>query len=151
MAIIAEPIDIVNMSEAEIIQAAIDRLQKEDKAAKYDRYGQAMHKAVVEALSAFCRQNVEFSQAICQTDKTIEDCMKAVSKGIKSSISDLEAYTRAVQFYFTGATISFRMLIDVGDGVLCDRTQNAAETQQKAESAAKPQHIAIDLDSLLDW
>lgn len=147
-AIIAEPIDIVNMSEAQIIQAAIDRLQKEDKAAKYDRYGQAMHKAVVEALSAFCRQNVEFSQAICQTDKTIEDCMKAVSKGIKSSISDLEAYTRAVQFYFTGATVSFRMLIDVGDGVL---NEVAAETQQKAESAAKPQHIAIDLESLLDW
>lgn len=135
--IIAEPIDIVNMSGAQIVAAAINRLQKEDNAVKYDRYGQIMHSDVLNALCCFCEQNVEFAQAICQTDKTIEDCMKAVAKGVGTGISDLEAYKRAVQFYFAGATVSFKMLIDVGDGVLND-------------AAAQTQRIEIGMDSLLD-
>ncbi len=145
--IIAEPIDIVNMSGAQIVEAAINRLQKEDNAVKYDRYGQIMHSDVLNALCCFCEQNVEFAQAICQTDKTLEGCMKAVAKGVGTGISDLEAYKRAVQFYFAGATVSFKMLIDVGDGVLNDA---AAQTQQNEKSAAKPQQIEVGMDTLLD-
>ena len=50
--IIAEPIDIVNMSGAQIVEAAINRLQKEDSAVKYDRYGKIMHSDV--RCSAMC-------------------------------------------------------------------------------------------------
>lgn len=139
--IIAEPIDIVNMSGAEIVEAAIARLRREDNAVNYDRYGEVMHSEVLNALCCFCEQNVEFAQAICQSDKTLGDCMKAVSRGVTTGISDLEAYKRAVQFYFDGATVSFKMLIDVGDGVLND----AAVSQQKPES------LEVSLDSLLDW
>lgn len=137
--IIAEPIEIVNMSPDEIVAAAIDRLTKEDRESKYDRYGVVMHAAVRDALSEFCRQNVEFAQAICQSDKHFFDCMKAVAKGISNAISDLDAYTRAVQFYFSTATISFKMLIDVGDGVL-----------NETPAAPKPP-LEISLDNLLDW
>lgn len=145
--IIADPIDVVNMSGAEIVQAAIDRLQKEDNAVKYDRYGRIMHSDVLNALCCFCEQNAEFAQAICQTDKTLEGCMKAVAKGVSTGISDLEAYKRAVQFYFAGATVSFKMLIDVGDGVL---NEAAAQTKQNEKPAAQTQRIEVGMDSLLD-
>lgn len=137
--IIAEPIEIVNMSPDEIVAAAIDRLAKEDKESKFDRYGIVMHTAVCGALSEFCRQNAEFAQAICQSNKHFSDCMRAVAKGISNAISDLDAYTRAVQFYFSTATISFKMLIDVGDGVL-----------NETPAAPKPP-LEISLDNLLDW
>lgn len=138
--IIAEPIEIVNMSPDEIVAAAIDRLKKEDKAASYDRYGVVMHTAVCEALSDFCRQNAEFAQAICQSDKHFGDCMKAVAKNAGSALSDLDAYTRAVQFYFSTASISFKMLIDVGDGIL---------NETPSEPPKPP--LEVSLDNLLDW
>ena len=102
-----------------------------------------MHKAVRDALCEFCRQNAEFARAICETDKHFDGCLKAVAKGCGNGISDLDAFTRAVQFYFSGATISFKMLIDVGDGVLSDRTPEAA--------APVPEPLEITLDNLMDW
>ena len=42
---------------------------------------------------------------------TLADCMKAVAKGVTNALSDLEAYKRAVQFYFDGATVQFVMKI----------------------------------------
>lgn len=140
--IISEPIDIVNMSEPEIIDAALERLHQQDNEANYDRYGQIMHAAVRDALCEFCRQNTEFARAICQSDKHLGDCLKAVAEGCGNGISDLDAFTRAVQFYFSGATISFKMLIDVGDGVLSDRTP---------EAVPEPKPLEISLDNLLDW
>lgn len=137
--IIAVPLDVVNMSHEEIITAAIGRLEREDREAKYDRYGGVLHAPVCAALSEFCRQNTEFAQAVCQSDKHFGDCVKAVAKGVTATLSDLEAYTRAVQFYFSTATIRFQMLIDVGDGVL-----------HEALAAPKPP-LEISLDSLLDW
>lgn len=140
--IIAVPLDVVNMSDGEIIDAAIERLHQQDKEANYDRYGQIMHKAVRDALCEFCRQNAEFARAICQTDKHLDGCLKAVAKGCGNGISDLDAFTRAVQFYFSGAKISFKMLIDVGDGVL-------NESEPEKPEPKKPLEIA--LDNLMDW
>ena len=137
--IIAVPLEIVNMSDKEIIDAAVDRLHQQDKEAKYDRCGQIMHKAVRDALCEFCRQNAEFARAICQTDKHLHDCLKHVAEGCGNGISDLDAFTRAVDFYFSGAKISFKMLIDVGDGVLSDRTPEP------------PKPLEIALDNLMDW
>lgn len=140
--IIAVPLDVVNMSDKEIIDAAVDRLHQQDTEAKYDRCGQIMHKAVRDALCEFCRQNAEFARAICQTDKHLHDCLNHVAKGCGNGISDLDAFTRAVQFYFSGATISFKMLIDVGDGVL-------NESEPEKPEPKKPLEIA--LDNLMDW
>ena len=139
--IVAEPIDIVNMSPLQIVAAAIERLKKEDAEAKHDRYGTVLHQPVRSALAEFCRQNAEFAQAICQSDRHFGDCLRAVAKGVSNSLSDVDAYTRAVQFYFPGATLSVKMLIDVGDGVLNDVTP---EPEQKPP-------LEISLDNLLDW
>lgn len=72
----------------------------------------AMAPSVREALTDFCRQDAEFAQAVAQGG-SFKDCMAAVAKGVGGSISDLEAYRKAVRFYFKGADVRFRMEIDL--------------------------------------
>lgn len=78
-----------------------------------DRYQKAMQSDVRKALLIFCKQESEFAQAILESKQTFKDCMAAVAKDVKESISDLEAYRRAAQFYFPGAGIEFFMKIDL--------------------------------------
>ncbi len=93
-------------------ERALEKLEKEYKAGSYDKYASAMKSAVLKALKDFVKQDAEFAQAVVQGG-SFEDCMKAVAKGCGSSISDLDAYQRAVQFYFPGAKIRFTMTIDL--------------------------------------
>lgn len=95
-----------------MMNEAIMKLDREFKSGKYDKYASVMKKGTLEALKDFCRQDEEFAQAVVQGG-TFEDCMKAVAKNCGSAISDLDAYSRAVQFYFPGAAIRFRMTIDL--------------------------------------
>ena len=69
-----------------------------------------MREAVRDALLEFCRQNGEFAQAVAQGG-SFPDCMAAVAKGVGQSLSDLEAYRRAVSFYFDGAQVDVAMTI----------------------------------------
>ena len=105
-------------------EKAIERLESERKTAKYDRYAQIMKDRVCETLEDFCRQDEEFAQAVVQGG-TFEDCMKSVAKSCGNGISDLEAFRRAVQFYFRGAEIRFHMTIDLCGSVRDD--DDAAE------------------------
>lgn len=93
-------------------ESAMKKLAAEYKAGKYDRYADIMKNDVLDALEGFCRQDEEFAQAVVQGG-TFEDCMKKVAENCGNGISDLEAYRRAVQFYFPGADIRFRMEIDL--------------------------------------
>jgi hypothetical protein len=72
-----------------------------------------MKKPVADTLINFCKQDEEFSQAIVQSDKTFRNCMDNVASGVSSGISDLDAYRKAVQFYFPGADIRMKMTIDL--------------------------------------
>lgn len=91
------------------------RLKKESAGIK-DRKEAAMKGAVQDALLEFCRQDEEFAQAVVQGG-SFGECMAEVAKNVGNSISDLEAYKRAVAFYFPGAGISMRMTIDLCDSV----------------------------------
>lgn len=92
---------------------AAARLEDECKSGKFDKYGSAMKEAVQKALLDFCRQDDEFAQAVVQGG-SFTDCMTAVGKKVKNgSISDLDAYSTAVGFYFPGAKISFEMRIEL--------------------------------------
>lgn len=93
-------------------ELALEKLDAESKAGSYDKYASAMKVAVLRALKDFVKQDKEFAQAVAQGGK-FEDCMKAVARGCGSSISDLEAYTKAVQFYFPGAEIKVSMTVDL--------------------------------------
>ena len=85
----------------------------------------ALANEVREALTDFCRQDAEFAQAVAQGG-SFKDCMAAVAKGVGGSISDLEAYRKAVRFYFKGADVRFRMEID-----LCPTAEEAPRSAQK--------------------
>lgn len=125
---------------------ALKKIDEEVRGFKGDRREQAMHKPVADALREFCRQQPEFAQAIYQSKKTFADCMKHVAKGVGTSISDIEAYRRAVEFYFPGAQVEFQMALYMSK---YDMPQAAPEQVQ--QDAPKPEQpgMAFDLLDLL--
>lgn len=114
-----------------MIEQAIRKLNSEYADGKYDRYAGVMKKSVLEALETFCRQNEEFAQAVVQGG-TFENCMKAVAKNCGSSLSDPEAYTRAVQFYFPTAEVRVQISIDLTPHDTEDDAKTATEGTQRA-------------------
>lgn len=92
---------------------AIQKLDREQKAYKADRYGAIMQIEVAEALRDFCRQNEEFARAVLQGG-TFGDCMKELSREAQKhggGWSDAAAYRKASQFYFPGCEVEVRMVI----------------------------------------
>ncbi len=107
------------------LDKALKKLEEEYKSGSFDKYANIMKSAVKDTLADFCRQDDEFAQAVVQGG-SFTDCMKAVAKSCGTGISDLEAYRRAVRFYFPGAEIRFQMTIDlIGDAAKADETENA--------------------------
>lgn len=113
---------------------AVQKLEKE-KAAVTGQKEKIMADAVMAALKDFCLQDEEFAQAIVQGG-SFDKCMQAVAKGVGNSISDLDAYKKAVQFYFPGAKIKMHMTIDlIGDAA--------------GDTAATQSVTILDLEDLL--
>ena len=101
----------------------------------------AMKDAVRATLETFCTQDEEFAQAVVQGGD-FPACMAAVARGVGSSISDLEAYKKAVQFYFPGAEIRMQMTIDLIGAAAVKAAP--APTEQK-----KPENIILDFTEFL--
>lgn len=106
---------------------AIEKLNAEYAEFTGDLYQSVMKSAVKEALVEFIQKNEEFAQAVVQGGN-FADCMAAVSKGVKSSLPDIEAYRRAAGFYFPGATVRMDLVI-----------------QLEPAEAEQPNNIIIDL------
>lgn len=115
---------------------ALEKLTEGVKTAEGQKE-KVMAGSVSETLKDFCLQDDEFAQAVVQGG-SFKECMKTVAKGVGSSISDLEAYKKAVQFYFPGAEIKVQMTIDlIGD---------AADSDEIEE---KPKQMFLTLSDLL--
>lgn len=99
------------MSEL-MIKQAIDKLDREVKEFKGDRYGNVVYKPTAEALKRLCRQNARLASAIV-AGGNLTDCIKSI--GIKGNISDLDVYAGAVKFYMPGYTVQYSMEV-VPDG-----------------------------------
>ena len=114
---------------------AIERIKTEAEGLKsLSPQGNAVSKDVCNVLIMFCEQDDEFAQAIVQGKKKLKDCIESTVKGARQSISDLEVYKRAVEFYFPGATVHMSLTIDlIGE----------AATPQK-------QSIGLSFDDLFD-
>ena len=124
-------------------QKAIDKIRSELKSAKFSQKGKAVGSSVVDTLISFCEQNSEFAQAVVQSDKTVGDCIESTIKGSGSSISDIEVYRKAVEFYFSGATVHFNMTVDLGDNGF---SNSPAPTEDKPVQATS---LQLSLDDLL--
>lgn len=117
------------------------KLEAERVSGKYDKYASAMKSDVCKTLELFCRQDGEFAQAVVQGG-TFEDCMKAVAKNCGQHIPDIEAYRRAVQFYFPGADVRFQMSVN-----LCASVE--AEEEPEPMPAPKAERKILSLDDFL--
>lgn len=114
------------------------KLETERTSGQYDRYASAMKDAVCDALDGFCKQDGEFAQAVVQGG-TFEDCMKMVALGCGSSISDLEAFRRAVRFYFPGANVKFQMSVN-----LCASVEADEEPEQEQPPKAERKILSLE-------
>jgi len=90
---------------------AVDKLRQEEAAFSGGLREQAIHKAVVATLKKFCEEDARFAQVFLKTRRTLSDCCVQIVRGVGNSISDIEVYRRAVQFYFPNSEIEFKMNI----------------------------------------
>lgn len=107
----------------------------------------AMASVVAEVLRNFCRQDAEFAQAVAQGGSFAE-CMNAVAKGVGNCISDIDAYKKAVGFYFPGANIRTTMTIDlIGEAAAAPEPE---ASEQPALRVVRPEtpSLVLDLDGL---
>ena len=109
----------MNNKQAEAIEKLRD--EHEEEKSKYDRYADIMASDTLKALISFVEQDEEFAIAVLQNSQTFGDCMKSVAKNIRNGISDLEAFKRAVQFYFPGAEIEYQMKLYVNPFELAEK------------------------------
>ncbi|MCM1009088.1 MAG: hypothetical protein NC485_14465 [Ruminococcus flavefaciens] len=109
------------------------------------RYQRAVAPKTAKALMQFCEQEPEFEQAIEQSGADFQRCLDEVVRGVDDSISDLEAYNKAVKFYFSTAVVHFNMTIDLsGDNGHIEPP--ITMTQSKPKSS-----LSVSLDDLLDF
>ena len=124
----------------EIINQAIEKINPKS-IKKSNRYMEVVAEPVAKALHGFCRQSEEFARAITETDRTFQECLETITKGMGQALSDIDTYQRAVEFYFPGAKIEFKMTIRMSE----------YETE-KPEPIHKPKKkIDLSLGSLIDW
>lgn len=115
---------------SEMFDAAREKIERESKEGKYDRYANAMKGEVKKALLSFVKQDEELAQAVVQGG-SFSECMAHVAKGCGSHISDLAAFEKAVQFYFPGARVRYQMSVDlIGDA--------AGETDTSSTASGPP-------------
>lgn len=129
---------------------AIEKIYKEIEEFKGDKYGQVIYKPVAEALKQFC-DNERFAAAILESDKTLSDCCKDVTKGVTKSLSDIDAYRKAVQFYFPEANVKFDMRI-ILSGEDLEKTVETLETLKGdlPEISSRETHTEHKIISLFD-
>ena len=86
---------------------AKEKLEAEDKLFKGGRAAASVQSYVLRALLNFADQEPRFAEVVCNTERTFSECCAAVVHNAGEVLSDLEAYRKAVQFYFPNAEISF--------------------------------------------
>lgn len=93
-------------------EMAAEKIAKELKEFKGDRYGDAVKNFVASTLTNFCEQNERFAQVVYETEATLSDCCSKIMKNCGNHISDIDVYRGAVRYYFPNAEVHFTMTID---------------------------------------
>lgn len=128
------------------LSAALAKLGDEQVKAVKGQKEHAMAGAVAGALRSFCRQSAEFSKAVAYGG-SFADCMAAVAKGVGHSISDVDAYKKAVGFYLPGADIRVQMHIDLGGEAAAPAP--AAEQTPELRVVKSVSPFSLNLDDFL--
>lgn len=111
---------------------AKEKLEAEDKMFKGGRAAASVQGYVLRALLNFADQEPRFAEVVCNTERTFSECCAAVVHNAGEVLSDLEAYRKAVQFYFPNAEVSFSMNIKLTGAP-------PTEVEMQAPAAIKPE------------
>ena len=101
------------------LQKATEKLDRETKGFKGDRYGQVVYKPTAEMLKTLCASSAELARAVAEGG-TLTDCIKSI-KFSGSAVSDLEVYAAAVKYYLPGADVKYSM------DIVLDQTETKPE------------------------
>ena len=103
---------------------------------KLSRIEAAMAEPVCRMLISFCQQDKRFADAVFEKKETLSDCVKAVANGVTYMIYDVDAYKKAVQFYFPAADVDFKCVIVLPaekSGVVTRGIGRAADADEEPE------------------
>lgn len=128
------------------LTAALDKLGDEQVKAVKGQKEKVMAVPVAGALRSFCRQSAEFSKAVANGG-SFADCMAAVAKGVGHSISDVDAYKKAVGFYLPCADIRVQMHIDLGGEAAAPAPAAEQKPELRVVKSASP--FSLNLDDFL--
>lgn len=115
---------------------AKEKLEAEDKMFKGGRAAASVQSYVLRALLNFADQEPRFAEVVCNTERTFSECCAAVVHNAGEVLSDLEAYRKAVQFYFPNAEISFSMNINLTG-------TPPTEEEMRAPATIKPENAMM--------
>ena len=121
-----------------MLEKVKEKLDAEMKEKVQGRHASAVRPSVYEKLLAFSEQSEEFAQAVLDCEKTINDCCEAAMKGCGSSISDLEVYRKAVEFYFPGSDVEMTLTINL-----------SADAEKNPLTSYKKKTVILDLFDVL--
>ncbi len=101
-----------------LLKNAADKLRREMKSKDASKPATLIQENVAAALDEFCKQESKLAEAIVNSTKTFAECCESILKDTKTEqyISDLKAYSRAVEFYLDGAQVSYTMSIKLNGG-----------------------------------
>jgi hypothetical protein len=119
---------------------AKDKINEEVKTFKGNNKASAVYRHVADMLKNFTDQELEFAEAVQQSKATLSGCCKTIMQNVGSSVSDIEVYKKAVQFYFPGADIKLTMKIKL----------NPYEDDAEEVTPKKTKTLDISLDDLFD-
>ncbi|MBE6710345.1 MAG: hypothetical protein E7579_04400 [Ruminococcaceae bacterium] len=127
----------------DFVSKAIEKIEGGLSSVKGQKEG-VVKRPVADALISFCRQQDEFAQAVVQSEKTFADCVAHVVAGCGNALSDIEAYRKAVGFWFPGAVV---------DMVLTIRMSEFEEPEKEAvpEVPAKPEKAKSQMTGNLEF
>ena len=114
---------------------AKEKLEEEDKLFKGSRAAKSVQSYVLRTLLSFVDQEPRFAEVVCNTQRTFSECCAAVVHNAGEVLSDLEAYRRAVQFYFPNAEISFTMGVKLTGAP-------PTEAEMQAPATIKPENAS---------
>ena len=119
---------------------AKEKLEAEDKLFTGSRSAQTVQSYVLRALLSFADQEPRFAEVVCNTKRTFSECCAAVVHNAGEVLSDLDAYRKAVQFYFPNAEISFVMNIKLtGEAPTEEEMNKPAKIEPEQTPDPKPQ------------
>ena len=115
-----------------ITEEAVQKIKEGTKEVKGGKEG-AVKDAVKEALVSFCRQSEEFSRAVVDTGKCMQECLTEIMKGVGNSISDVEVYRRAVAFWMEGADVQAELRVVLPDAKMPDVRESGKKPERRVK------------------